>query len=76
MERKLRKSHLEIFIGRGTFYRMGGDRAVEVKAGDVTNGPLTADRRPMAQPKVLMSGMLMAITYSHIIAKGKTYEIR
>lgn len=30
----------EILIGRGTFYRIGGDRTVEVMAGDAVSGPL------------------------------------
>lgn len=35
----------EIIIGRGTFYRVGGNRAVEVMAGDAVGAALDTQKR-------------------------------
>ena len=63
----------EIFIGRGTFYRIGGDRAVEVKAGDVTKR--TVDRGPETDYKrSFASGRRSAVAGLGIGAKRGLHD--
>ena len=52
----------EIFIGRGTFYRVGGNRTVEVMAGDAIGGSLNSQNQQSgAAPSASQSEASMTI---------------
>jgi hypothetical protein len=63
----------EIFIGRGTFYRIGGNRAVEVKAGDVTGAPSINPPEPVGGPPSPISESVQSEA-SMAIRAGETVQ--